>query len=296
MLSLEDRAEQIICQSEAMKAKILPVPGKDRNLFPQQVNFDLENDFIHSAMVDEDYQVVAAHVDESLMRNIKLGEYIDFARLLPTDRILAEDNSRLEIVNKDGRTYFVPANSKELGSISSFFKWEQAFRVFSNIYTAKYPQKAVELIQYNHLINMASMTFTWENVYMYDKDYRMHLSRHPYRSWAIILQQAWTVRLKDRLRTNNGNGAGFTSGRNGSKGRKDICWRYNNGKCTYGSTCKFDHKCSVCLHFGHGMYNCRRANGGSKTESQRDKYYNKHHDREDRNRKWDKHEWRDRQK
>ena len=186
------------------------------------------------------------------------------------------------MVNRDGRTYSIPAESKDIGSISSFFKWEQAFRVFSNIYTAKYRQKAVELIQYNHLINMVSLTFTWENVYMYDKDFHMHISRHPYRSWSIILQQAWSVRLKDRIRNNNSNGnssGGFARNNNGNgygrSGRREFCWRFNNGKCTYGLSCKFAHKCSTCLHYEHGTHNCRKANSYDKVDH-RDRF--RHHD------------------
>ena len=213
-------------------------------------------------MVDEDYQLVAAHIDETLRRKIQNTEYVDFARLLPRDRVLS-DNSRLELINRDGKTYFVPADSREVGAITSFFKWEQVFRVFANVYTEKYPQKATELIQYNHLINMASMTFIWDNVYMYDKDFRMHLSRHPYRSWAIMLQQAWSVRLKDKIRNSapSQGGSGFHTGCGQvARSRKDICWRYNSGRCTYGSSCKFEHKCSVCLRYGHGAHICRRAN------------------------------------
>ena len=41
---------------------------------------------------------------------------------------------------------------------------------------------------------------------------------------------------------------------------KDICWKFNMGKCTFGLSCKFDHKCALCLKFGHGAHNCRRAN------------------------------------
>ena len=130
------------------------------------------------------------------------------------------------MVNKDGRTFFVPAESRVLGTISSFFKWEQAFHVFSNVYTAKYPQKAVELIQYNHLINTASMTFTWENMYQYDKDFRMHLAWHPYHSWAIILQQAWSVRLKDRLKIGNSGGSNSTPGRSSNSRGGRGPWRY----------------------------------------------------------------------
>ena len=75
--------------------------------------------------------------------------------------------------------------------------------MYSNILTAKFPSKASELLQYNHVIHTASVTYHWENVYAYDREFRQHISRHPARSWVVILQQAWTMLLKDRLCSDN---------------------------------------------------------------------------------------------
>ena len=142
--------------------------------------------------------------------------------------------------------------------INNFTKWEQAFRVFCNIYTEFFPNKAKELIQYNHIINIASQSFAWDNVYKYDKDFRRHISKHPTRSWGIILQQAWTMRLKDRM----GDRAQRGGGADRNRARRDICWKFNLGSCTYGLSCKFDHRCALCLKFGHGVHNCCRASRG----------------------------------
>ena len=40
----------------------------------------------------------------------------------------------MEIVNKGGMTYWVPLSDKEGTAINSFYCWEQAFRVFSNMW------------------------------------------------------------------------------------------------------------------------------------------------------------------
>ena len=153
------------------------------------------------ATVDENYLVIGSHLDTSLKQKIINHEYIDFARLVPKDRITHEDDHQMELVNKGGFTYFVPVSDREgiAGGINSFTKWEQAFRVYSNIYTHYYPDKASELIQYNHIIYTASQSFSWENVYLYDCEFRMHLSNYPQRIWAVILQQAWSMCLKDKL-------------------------------------------------------------------------------------------------
>ena len=159
------------------------------------------------------------------------------------------------------RHFFVPANDHESGGVTNFSRWEQAFRVFSNIYMCKYPDRSSELIQYNHVTHTAALLYTWDNVYLYDRDFRFHLSRYPNRSWAVILQQAWTMRLKDLNKHDNGNQDSQGKGQGKFKGRKDVCWQYNAGHCSYETRCKFEHRCAICNKYGHGAHNCRRANG-----------------------------------
>ena len=47
-------------------------------------------------------------------------------------------------------------------SINIFAKWEQAFRIFSKIYTEKYPEKATELIQYNCIIHLDGFKYGFD--------------------------------------------------------------------------------------------------------------------------------------
>ena len=225
----------------------------------------------NATLADENYLIVGNHVDECTHNKIENGEFVDFARLLPRDRVEFEEDNRMEIVNRNGKTYFVPASDVDSsGGITNFSKWEQAFRVFSDIYTRKYPLRSTELIQYNHTIHTAALTYSWEKVYLYDRDFRHHIAAFPLRSWAVILQQAWTMRLKDRNSRNSSGSSGDnhnsannqsrTSGEGRSRYRRDHCWRYNAGNCTFGSSCKFDHRCAICNKYGHGAHNCCRAN------------------------------------
>ena len=184
----------MIRESEAAKIRMNATPGEYGKNF---------NSFLHTAYVDEEYLVFGSHVDETLQKRIINHEFIDFRHLLPRDRVSVEEDQRMELVNRNGLTYWSPVIDREIGVISNFHKWETAFRVFSNIYTMKYPNKAAELIQYCHVIHTASLTYVWENVYFYDKEFRIHMSKHPQCSWAVILQQAWNLRLKDKLKFDN---------------------------------------------------------------------------------------------
>ena len=130
--------------------------------------------------VDENYMMIG-NIDESLRSKIINHEYIDLGQLLPRDRLAREEDHRMELISRGGSTFFVPVADREsAGNISNFSRWEQAFRVFSNIYSKVYPDRASELIQYNHLLHTASLTFAWDNVYRYDKEFRLHLSNFPY--------------------------------------------------------------------------------------------------------------------
>ena len=173
-----------------------------------------------------------------------------------------------KLIVKNGKTFWTPVS--EWVTINSFVKWEQAFRIYSNIYTRHHPHKSTELIQYNHIIHTIASTYIWENVYAYDKEFQLHLSKHPERSWSVILQQAWSMKLKDRLRydtstpSTSAHNSGFASSTQSDHNRTPIksnepCKRYNKfGKCKFGMGCKYDHKCSYCYKTGHTILMCRK--------------------------------------
>ena len=235
----------MIQQAEAAKARMFAATGKDRS------NFFLSP----SAVIDEGYVVVGAHLDETMVGKIKRGEYVDFGKLLPRDRII--DEGRMEMFVRNGKTFWMPASSSV--NINNFAKWEQAFRVFSNIFCKENPHRAAELIEYNHVIHTIAMAYTWENVYTYDKEFRMHMAGNPHCSWAIILQQAWSLRLRDRIY--QGTSSNFSSSSWNSSNHKtkvnERCRCFNRGKCNFGTNCKYEHRCSYCFKFGHGILSCR---------------------------------------
>ena len=247
-LDPEKVANEFIRNMEKHQATVYEVPGR------QNIMDGLNKNFVHSMFVDERYCSVALHVDMNLRQRIVQGQYVDFAKLIQKDRILQEEDHRVQLVMKGGNTYFVPASDNNNVTISSLSKWDQAFRVFSDIYCNAHPERATELIQYSHTIHTAAAGYIWENVYAYDRDFRLHIGCNPSRSWSIILQQAWSMRLRDRIRSVDYNRGERTSSGN----EKDYCKRFNKGRCTFGKRCKFEHRCYYCHKFGHGIHNCRK--------------------------------------
>ena len=156
----EDRSEKLLRETEAAKGRVYGTTGivhKEKNN-PYKLHFTKER--IHSMLVDEEYSAIGSHLDESMIEKIKSRAYVDFSKLLPRDRLAIEEDNRLQPIVKDGQVFWQPpADNLTVGNISSYYRWEQAFKVYSNIYTRAHPHRASELIQYSHDIHAASLTF-----------------------------------------------------------------------------------------------------------------------------------------
>ena len=189
-----------------------------------------------------------------------------------------QEDNRLTWIQKDGQPWLVPASECSSvgsgGEIQSYSKWHLAFRIYADILTSKHPEKAFELIQYEHIIYTASKTYSWQNVYLYDKNFRIHISNNPLRTWSVILQLAWNMRLKDRL----GGDQNYSRGTTSSK--EEHCRRFQRGCCSYGINCKFKHRCTICNKYGHGAHVCRKRTDRSSYPSD-DRDYGKEYGRRD---------------
>ena len=118
----EEEAAHLIQDSEKAKAHMYELPGKQNQFSPGEINFPgLENLVFQSPAqqanvvnasvytMDEDYQMIDAHIEDSLKWKIVNFEYIDFCKLVTKHRGTKEDeHERLEIVNKNRMTYLAP--------------------------------------------------------------------------------------------------------------------------------------------------------------------------------------------
>ena len=156
---IEVGGDQIITAREEAKVRIYSTGGnlKANDRFNQMVS--------PSALMDEKLIVVGAHLEEAMINKIREGKYVDFSKLIPKDRVMAEEDTRMEMVVRNGRTFVSPVSS--VIAITNFNRWEQAFRVFSNICCKANPDRCAELIEYNHVIHTISMAYAWYNVYVF---------------------------------------------------------------------------------------------------------------------------------
>ena len=94
---------------------------------------------------------------------------------------------------------------------------------------------------------------------MYDKDFCIHMAKFTKRSWSIILQQAWMVRLREKIKISGSDYHNHGQKSAGQHRQNDFCKQWNRtGRCSFGRQCKFDHRCSYCFKFGHSVINCRK--------------------------------------
>ena len=61
--------------------------------------------------------------------------------------------------------------------------------------------------------------------------------------------------FRDNDRHNGSVGEGSSQGNNKSN---EACRHFNQGYCKFGSSCRYEHKCSYCKKFGHVIFNCRK--------------------------------------
>ena len=130
--------------------------------------------------------------------------------------------------------------------------------MYAIIYTRKNPDQAAELFKHIYNIRTAAAMYVWDNVYMHDVKFRELIDENPTRDWGVIWIVGWSLYLKEKLGERN-NHNNFSLKRKSSK-KETICWRFNKGKCSCGSKCRFEHKCYQCFRLDHGAVNCKKGN------------------------------------
>ena len=212
-------------------------------------------------ITDDEFFHLTCHVDANLKQRIQRGEFVELEKWLVKDRFRGNSNTvgqRMELVNWGGETYIMPVENSN--KITNVRKWEQAFRIYTAIYSQANPQRSSEIWQYVFVINSAASTYIWENVANYDFTFRQLMACNPLRSWANIYLQMWNLTMRDPIPRNQNfrETAGVKRDNKGKKNRKpSYCWSFNRGeKCKFEPNCHFVKRCSYCDATGHGQFEC----------------------------------------
>ena len=239
----KNNADELICQAEKSKADILKPAGEINKIDKVE----------KPGMMDDEFFLQTSHVKPALVEKIEKGEFVDLVELLPREKYIHNPDGRVHLVNKEGAPQFVTTTEKEPPMINSLRRWEQAFEIFATIYMHKFPEKAPELFQYKFNIKEAASVYIWDNVYRYDIAFRQLMALNQKRKWNVILQQGWSLFLKEKIE--RGNHFGSNSTKKKFKKPKN-CWHFNRGKCSYGNSCRFQHRWNNCDSTDHGTASC----------------------------------------
>ena len=137
-------------------------------------NFDFEK-FLQNMDDDDQFFHVTCHIEQGLRDKIARGEFVNLDKLLPKDKGGCGGNipmngveSKVELVSKDGHTYFRPVKDSQVNGLRK--------SVYAAIYTEANPERAAEIWQYCHTINIAASSYHWDNVAYYDVTFRQLMS------------------------------------------------------------------------------------------------------------------------
>lgn len=267
----KERRDKILLDAELQRAELLK-PGK----------FGLRHLFY-----DAQHRSLGSHLDRATITKIVRGEFVEFHRLIPKKKFKKfRDRGKNSwfLTTNGGPPQFV--EEEDDNYISSYAKWEEAFDIFASIYLRGHPQSADELYDYKHVIRGAAADYIWENVFDYDVEFRLHMEKHPTRGWSAKLTDEWTRHMKNlkgaKGDTPSQSSFAPTNDQGGQTQKREICIRYNKGRCTWGSKCRNIHKCSVCGKRGHGASICfsnknrRKEDVGSRSSHSNESTHSKH--------------------
>ena len=256
-----DIADELIVRAEKHKAAILPNKGK----FSEEILDHVDPNNVNHMTDDGDFLHFTCHIEPTLRAKIQRGKYVELEKLLlkPKDLRKTKEETRLELVSKQGRAFIAPA--EDLAKINGVRKWEQAFRIYATIYSQANPFRAPEIFQYINVINDAARSFSWECVAHYDYTFRRMMQQKPNRSWSKNFPELWTQCMTEPIQKQNYHSS---SNERGKKDWRDYCcWRFNKSVCRH-TNCRYEHKCTYCRSTLHPFQHCpQRGRGGGRRDS-----------------------------
>ena len=206
--------------------------------------------------------LLAKHVPDNIKRCIWANKYVDFQYLIESD--LTEEIVYQFMASSNSAVTLKPAKPKS--KLDGWVAWNKVFRMFTEIYCMKYPDRSIKLLQYSGRLNNLVGKFPFDQVYAYDKEFRADLESFPDKPWDQIDQQLWSLTLHGihtmphqenpqqylfRKQQHQPQSAGWRPVHNKTPDNLyKNCFDHNRGGCSCPS-CVFPHVCSRCGSAAH---------------------------------------------
>ena len=193
-------------------------------------------------------------LSSKLKSHIWDDKFVDFSTLLTSE----PDQHSTVLSTNDDEVITLSIKSHSKRQPLSIIRWQQAFDIFSCVYTQKYPDQSQGLLQYSALIKeIYSDGGDW---LFYDENFRKWREEEPALDWNDINH---SILFKASLRSRSippppAGGPSFKKRKNQTFRPKrysgnglalppGTCWPFHrNGTCSGGASCRFSHKCQRC--------------------------------------------------
>ena len=135
-------------------------------------------------------------LERNLADRILRGEYIDFTLLLPnsiSQSQVPDLQFRLADLSPGPLGSPITMVHKKKPTIDSFQKWIDTFTVYMVVIVSSYPQRSVELLNYQQIISLATTKFRGSAWLSYDEQFRRRVAHNLTRSWDHIDLELWAI-------------------------------------------------------------------------------------------------------
>ena len=137
-------------------------------------------------------------------------------------------------------------------------EWQSAFQVFMAVYVTTHLDKVLDLLKYKKMIQDASRSFKWDSVLPYDYQFCQYIVEYPTMSWGIKNAELYLECFNGYIALPPKVPKNFSTGNHPKGSGTLICNNFNKGLCTWGKSCKFEHKCFKCKSMGHPTTKCHQ--------------------------------------
>ena len=139
--------------------------------------------------------------------------------------------------------------------VTDIMQWVQCYGRYVAGMSAKYPESVPGFLSHMLTVVKAFVEVEEPAWRLYDEAYREKMAATGVKKWKGMDVGLYQEVCGGRVRK--------ASGAPGIKRKAGdgCCWKYNEGKCTYGKSCKFLHRCEVCSGEHSKLY-CKKPRLG----------------------------------
>ena len=202
--------------------------------------------------------VVAKRVHEKMLK----WEYIDLWELKPKtgyERDVAESETEKLVVLPG----FEVAQTKKR-PITCISTWVQCFARYTAAMAQSFPASMAGFMSHMLVVLKAFKEIEEPGWRLYDEAFREKMAATGSRRWKgmdVQVYQETCGSLPRRCMISwRETQQGRVLKRPLSSSHQKICWSFNDGICSFGTTCKFHHKCDICGG-PHGRRDCAKSKG-----------------------------------